>query len=120
MNSLSWLLYIAGVVGNLGGVLIFFTIVLSLVSLVIAIVYCDDYTEGRAKGFKIAGLMAGGAVFCIFLAAFVPSKETVYAIAASEMGEEVLKTPTAQKAFKALDVWLDKQIEGTSDVQAGG
>ena len=37
-------------------------------------------------------------------------KETYYAIAASELGEEVIKSPTAGKAIKALDSWLDKQI----------
>lgn len=40
----------------------------------------------------------------------LPSRETVLAIAASEMGERALQTPTATKAFKALDAWLDKQI----------
>jgi hypothetical protein len=43
-------------------------------------------------------------------ASIIPSKETVYAIAASEMGENVLNTQTGDKAVKALNAWLDRQI----------
>lgn len=45
------------------------------------------------------------------LLVFIPSSKTIYAIAASEMGEEVLASPTADKAHKALDAWLDDQIK---------
>lgn len=41
---------------------------------------------------------------------FIPSRDTFYAIAASEMGEQALKTPIATKAGKALEKWLDEQI----------
>jgi len=35
------------------------------------------------------------------------------------MGEELLKTPTAAKATRALDAWLDKQItENTKQAPA--
>lgn len=52
---------------------------------------------------------------CVFV--FTPTRNTMYAIAASEMGEQALHTPTATKAFQALDAWLDKQI-GTVAVPA--
>lgn len=39
-----------------------------------------------------------------------PSKNTMYAIAASEIGEDVIKSQTASKAFRAFDAWLDKQL----------
>jgi hypothetical protein len=34
----------------------------------------------------------------------------MYAIAASELGEEVYKSEVGQKAEQALRAWLDKQI----------
>lgn len=43
-------------------------------------------------------------------AAFTPSKDTVYAIAASEMGERVITSPLGLKAGKAIEAWLDRQI----------
>jgi len=47
----------------------------------------------------------------IFFAVITPSRNTVYAIAASELGEEVLKSPVATKAGQALEAWLDAQIK---------
>lgn len=111
MNNLSWLLYIADVIGNLGPAFVILgcvTIVVAFLALLI--------TEGESgvKGIIISIIVG---VILLVTAAFIPSKETVYAIAASEMGEELLKTPTAAKATKALDSWLDKQItEQTKEV----
>jgi hypothetical protein len=42
----------------------------------------------------------------------VPSATTFYAIAASEVGETILKSETAGKAVQALNSWLDRQIAG--------
>lgn len=44
----------------------------------------------------------------------MPSKDTVYAIAASEMGESVLKSETGSLATQALNAWLKKQITPTA------
>jgi len=44
----------------------------------------------------------------------LPSKDTVYAIAASEVGESVLNSPTGSKAVQALNAWLDRQINPPS------
>lgn len=140
MNSLSWLLYIAGVSGN-------FTALFGWVGLAVLIggicTYCVsigfrvdgreelnsyDYRDETSAKYKRAiedkddamkqavslsfwgRFMIITALIMWLLGAALPSKETVYAIAASEMGEELLKTPTAAKATKALDAWLDKQI----------
>ena len=104
MNSLSWLLYLADVVSKLSVI----SIVVTGISLTIVFIWflvpTDDGEARTAAKFAIGALVAA------VIAALLPSKETVYAIAASEMGEELLKTPTAAKATKALDAWLDKQI----------
>ena len=46
----------------------------------------------------------------LVLVSFVPASATIYAIAASEVGEEVLNSETGGKAVQALNSWLDKQI----------
>lgn len=63
--------------------------------------------EARAKWMKRAAfaLLGFGTI-----AVFVPSKNTIYAIAASEYGEEALKAPEASKAREAINAWLDEQI----------
>jgi hypothetical protein len=54
-------------------------------------------------------------VVVLILAIIVPSKNTVYAIAASEMGERVFKSEQVQgvasDATKALQIWIRKQID---------
>lgn len=44
------------------------------------------------------------------LAVVLPSRETIYAIAASQMDEQALKSDIGAKTFRALDAWLDRQI----------
>lgn len=72
----------------------------------------DKDMNKATRGVKLRttlGLIVG-IIFWIGAVA-LPTRDTVLAIAASEMGERALQTPTAGKAFKALDSWLDKQID---------
>ncbi len=140
MNSLSWLLYLAGVAGNFGWLLFWSGLLAVVGGLILYAVSFElkasgrkepsgyDYRDDTSERYKQAIKDKASAtklgvsvsfwgrfititgIVCWVLAAATPSKETVYAIAASEMGEELLKTPTAAKATKALDAWLDKQI----------
>lgn len=55
----------------------------------------------------LVALGASALLFCAF-----PASGTIYAIAASEMGERVVNSETGDKAVKALNAWLDKQISG--------
>lgn len=119
MNTLSWLLYFADVAGGIDSV---FTAI-AVVSLIAAFIWgvigfaavsVDDpnldFWRSRCKiGWSI---IAPSLFFGSILSSAVPSKDTIYAIAASEMGEQALQTPTADRAFKAINSWLDKQIEG--------
>lgn len=50
---------------------------------------------------------------CLLLFAvtfFVPSKDTFYLIAGSEIGEQAVQTPEFSKVRTLLNKWLDKQI----------
>lgn len=104
MNDLSWFLYFAGIAGNIQGSM---TAVAILGGFVVAawafFAWNEDLQMPKARHIAIP-------IVCGFIAMIMPSQTTVYAIAASEMGEEVLKSSTATKAQKALDAWLDKQI----------
>jgi len=50
-------------------------------------------------------MFSAAIVFCAF-----PASGTLYAIAASEMGERVIQSETGDKAIQALNAWLDRQI----------
>lgn len=114
MNNLSWFLYLADVLSNVG----FLFVCIGVIGMTIAaiLVLCAVIVDEMRREAAIKFLKWCVGVFCsclalLFLATLIPSKETMYAIAASELGEEALKTPTANKAIKALDAWLDKQIK---------
>lgn len=111
MNSLSWMIYAADVVGNIQGLcvalLIFGGTGLLIVSGCLA---ADGEYEGRAAAMCNRGWCAIAVV--ALLATITPSTTTIYAIAASEMGEKAINTQTGGKAVQALNAWLDRQIKG--------
>lgn len=127
MNNLSWLIYAADVSVGLSvilGISGFFATFSGAITLIWATFSGEPYIyRGEQREKRIAQheatkatvkrrsprLIAAGLSAWI-LVAVIPSKETVYAIAASEMGEEVLKSQTAGKAMQALNAWLDRQI----------
>lgn len=133
MNSLSWLIYLADVISGLSVVSVILFFVFGLASIVLFIASCVTYLDAnneysignedvreRRMGlhhfwkehFSTAIKIE---VAVLILAIFVPSKNTVYAIAASEMGERVLKSEQVQgvasDATKALQIWIRKQID---------
>jgi hypothetical protein len=129
MNELSWMLYLADVANSAGATfaaagLLMFVWAIAVTICRIAYTLKPIYARGtsyeeewqRAADFwhsktgSLTGLFLG-AFLLLAVNVVIPSKETIYAIAASEMGEAVLDSGTASKAHKALDKWLDKQLE---------
>lgn len=112
VNNLSWLIYLADVVGSLNRFL-----ALSSVGAILAIPvwslrnqWLEDFRSGVGKVAVPFRNLLITSFSCALAASIIPSSTTIYAIAASEMGEEVIKSETAGKAMKALDAWLDRQI----------
>lgn len=108
MNSLSWLLYIADVIGNIKGVLIAFSIFLLVVLIVSwffrALVSSDgDYKEGGVlHSVTSSKLLYSSIVIFPLIAAIIPSSTTIYMIAASEAGEVVVKSEEAREIFTGI------------------
>lgn len=98
MNSVSWFIYIAGVVENVG-----ITFVIAGFCGIIATAICwfgfaiadDDNTAAMLKsaGVRIPTWSIGLLLVC----SFIPSKTTMYAIAASQIGETVVTSPEARE-----------------------
>lgn len=126
MNNVSWLIYLSDISGHIG-VLMFLagTIVLCIAAAYFIASCCmfeaiNEYSEAEnlKPELKAASdmrrwcpFMAVLALFFWIMAALCPSQETVLAIAASEFGEQLLHTHTANLAEQALDAWLQRQIK---------
>ena len=104
MNSLSWFLYFADAIASFSVMLLFVSIVLLLFLSIYAISRLVDHKD--SSYFKWIALP----VFMLFLFTLIPSKNTMYAIAASELGEEVVKSEIGKKSLKAIEQWIDSQI----------
>lgn len=129
MNSLSWLLYFADILGNLKIVLVLAGIALAVLVVVNMIVGSIEVSEGNKYGYHGSDFVESVRrwnkfrayiwvpIPIFFLACLCPTSNTMYAIAASEMGEKFSKTETFNKAEQALNAWLDHQIKG--DTQGG-
>ena len=114
MNSLSWHIYAADVCSNLTRLLfaaVFFGGATYVILLVVygGIKYIEEDKDAKPPPKSL--LIGVIAVAVIGIA--VPSKETIYAIAASEAGERLAKseaiTEVSREALATLKVWLRAQ-----------
>lgn len=116
MNELSWLVYLADVCNTLDNLFFIVMFVFGLGWLAWFIVgFLQSYENADPKVWamwrKIGySVLLPGFLTGTILGSIIPGKDTIYAIAASEMGETALNSETGSKAVKALNHWLDKQI----------
>lgn len=105
MNTLSWFIYWADVIPSFAQG---FSI-LSIFSFIISVFINAYQLIGNSckKYMWISFLCA----FMLLLSSFMPSKNTLYAIAASEMGEDVYKSEQGQKIVKQLSDWVEAQLK---------
>lgn len=131
MNTLSLLIYLAGVAGTLNGFLVFLATIFGILALVALGVWIFSFNntdsnqrpfpehilkENREDGKK------GWRWFWVFImlmistgvtAALVPSRQTVLLIAASEMGEQVLNHPRVNQVvdpgLELLTTWMQAE-----------
>lgn len=125
MNWLSWLLLLADTLNNVATLFLIFgtgTTIGLTVWLAISLAEMSsnrrynsdnkldrDFARAQSHATFIKRLI-WLPVLLMLLGAMVPSRDTFYAIAASEVGEEAMKTPTFSKATTALNRWLDRQM----------
>jgi hypothetical protein len=132
VNELSQLIYLANIVGNAGFANGFLAMMLFFgcaVCVCLGFTFCPPHYswEGDAESeerrenkirrrFLAVGTLLGVLFLVSFIGGiFIPSRDTMYAIAASEMGEDVLNSETGGKAVEALNAWLDRQITAPAD-----
>jgi hypothetical protein len=97
VNTLSWFLYLADVLPNVSKLLLIFAIIGGIASLVL----------WPPKTIALLNILF---CFLFFLSGLIPSKDTFYAIAASELGEQVIDSPTGQRVKQAIEAWIEQQL----------
>lgn len=125
MNSLSWFLYLADVIGNVKGVLILFAIIFGMGSLgwlvAKACVAADD-DESAKKFAHFMRFVPWIFVSVTFLTAIIPSRDTIYLIAGSEAGEAVVTSEAGQEILDDIQEVIRYQLgelKGTENKSSG-
>ena len=111
MNSLSWLLYLIDVVGNAkvaAGIILVAVAMLSGARALFCFIETDNVWVPPVRWFVLAGIT-------ISILVAVPARQTMYAIAASEVGERIAMMPDTQEmssdALKAVRSWIKTRIK---------
>ena len=117
MNTLSILLYLGDVVSTLEILLSASLAAVSIVMLFFAICYVENLEKKhgteKEENFVLRGLSSCFKVLIVtvFLLVLVPNKDTIYLIAASEVGEEVIESPITQRLATKIEKYLDNVLE---------
>lgn len=107
MNDLFLIMWLADVVCNAQPLLIVFGIVFSIIS---GVVFTFGISEEHSPSLRFAKVILPIAMLLFVFAVALPSKNTLYVLAAAKVGQEIATTPLAQKAYQAADAVLDKVI----------
>ena len=112
MNTLSWFLYLAEVLGNVQFACVAGIILagLGFIPCGIAWCECEDATATQWMKRLFISVLVMAAIGVI-----IPSKQTMYAIAVSQMGEKIVQSDAVQEvasdATKALRQWIKSQLK---------
>jgi hypothetical protein len=105
MNNLSWIIYLAGVVGDLKNVLLFAAFTTGFCGLGCIIGYAVHQGEEDAPWlFRSRWLLFLLALPFLLglIGSMIPTERTIYMIAASEFGETVVTDPRSRKLMDDL------------------
>ena len=110
MNDLSWFLYLAEVIPNVGaaaGIYIFVVGTFGSIGIVIWFVLSNIEDEIQTPPIKIHIIMLA---LVVLVAIIIPSKETIYLIAGSEAGEAVVTSPEGQEIINDIRLIIKGQL----------
>lgn len=96
MNDLSWLLYLIGISGNIQNTLVFLGFALCGAGALMSCVFAFEFDRPKTAVFTI--LLTSVIVVTMWLtAALIPPRSTLYAIAASQLGEQMIQLEQVQE-----------------------
>ena len=117
MNSLTWLILLIGLTDNLHAALPAIFIFGGLAAIACGVgASADDrnFDEARPHFLKWAKRLAGIVVFSIVLQIVIPTKQTMIMVAASEVGDKVVKSEKMQQildpSIDLLQQWIKNEL----------
>lgn len=112
MNTLSWLIYLSSVSDSLKAVSAIIIVVGIIGFFILFLIMEDAYNGEQIKQLQSAiKKVVVGVIISTIICVFVPSRTTMYEIIASEIGEQALETPLAQKTLKLIEQYLDSNLK---------
>lgn len=109
MNSLSWFLYFADVPRSLRLFLFLVGLILILGGISASIFgFAEDCKKWVVFGLSSIGI----SLFFWAVTVLIPSKNTMYAIAVSELGQQAVESELGKKGMEALEAWIDFTVKG--------
>lgn len=121
MNSLSWLIYVADIVGNIkviGALIIIMMIASSIMFLMSFPWESDCYGDDVELPRRARKISAKVFILCIIgtiLSIFIPSSKTIWLIAGSEIGENVLAKPETQEVLGDVYTIIQSKVKELKD-----
>lgn len=109
MNSLSWMIYFASVVGNVQGFLGFATFAIAAVIGGVAL-FMTMESESVVKSAPFLRKYIWLPIVSGLVATLIPSSQTIYLIAASEAGETVITNPETIEMMTDLKAIIKKRL----------
>jgi hypothetical protein len=115
--SAMWIIYLADVVGGLSTLIIFCGIFLlmAIFPLFMFMVEIMDKDAERTTK-KIMLLFAAVGIFSVFVGVLIPSKQTIYMMAAAKVGQDIVASPETKeiggKVLQLINQKLDEQLKG--------
>ena len=111
MNNLSWFLYLADLVSDIEGnmAIVFFMTIFIMAIWGLIVLLGDDGSETYKKWLKPALITLG---VILVVTVFIPTKKTMYLIAASEASEYVVTSPEGQEIINDIKLIIRSQIDG--------
>lgn len=113
MNSLSWLLYLADIIGNFQNLLIGFSFAFGVCTIawLFAKVIGETYDDDSARSFANTMKWSPVSFFLVsVLATVLPSKEALYLIAGSEAGEAVVNSQEGKEILSNISEVIKHQL----------
>ena len=112
MNNISWWLYLAEVIPNFGtGLAILAFIGAAIGTITSAILTFEPSLSEEDKERKLCYKILTASVVGILLSMLFPSKETIYLILGSEVGETVVSSPEGKEIINDIREVINLQIE---------
>lgn len=113
MNNLSWMIYLAEIIGNVQGLFTAIAIIGSILIVAMAFVFAlmeaDDVAQSGLwkKPLKFIPIVTISAM----IAVAAPSSRAIYMIAASEAGETVVTSPEAREMLGDLKEVIRRKLK---------